>query len=91
MYFYWVIQSNGATFFGRLKKVRNGTTTISSKYQLVIPRKIREQFHLKPGQKLAFIPYKNSIRLVIVPDVKAAYGFLEGIDTSVDRDQADRL
>ncbi len=67
------------------------TTTISSKFQIVIPRKIREQYHLKPGQKVAFIPYKNSMRLVIVPDIKAAYGFLEGIDTHVDREEPDRV
>jgi AbrB family looped-hinge helix DNA binding protein len=67
------------------------TTTISTKYQVVIPRKIREQFHLKPGQKVVFIPYKNSMRLVIVPDIKAAYGFLEGIDTGVDREEVDRV
>ncbi len=67
------------------------TTTISSKFQIVIPRKIREQYHLKPGQKVAFIPYKNSMRLVIIPDIKAAYGFLEGIDTNVDREESDRV
>ncbi len=67
------------------------TTTISSKYQVVIPRKIREQFNLKPGQKIAFIPYKNSLRLVIVPKIEDAYGFLEGIDTAVDREEEDRL
>lgn len=67
------------------------TTTISSKFQVVIPRKIREQYHLKPGQKVAFIPYKNSVRLVIIPDIKAAYGFLEGIDTNVDREESDRV
>ncbi len=67
------------------------TTTISSKYQVVIPRKIREQFNLKPGQKVAFIPYKNSLRLVIVPSLEEAYGFLEGIDTEVERDEEERL
>ncbi len=36
-------------------------TTISSKYQIMIPREVREQFNLKPGQKVLFIPYKNSI------------------------------
>lgn len=66
------------------------TTTISSKYQVVIPRKIREQFNIKPGQKVAFIPHKNSLRLVVVPDIKAAFGLLEGIDTAVDRDEKDR-
>jgi AbrB family looped-hinge helix DNA binding protein len=66
------------------------TTTISSKYQVVIPKRIREQFDLKPGQKIAFIPHKNSLRLVIVPEIETAYGFLEGIDTRVERDEDDR-
>lgn len=66
------------------------TTTISSKFQVVIPRKIREQYNLKPGQKLVFIPYKNSLRVVIVPPIEEGYGFLEGIDTSVERDEEDR-
>ncbi len=66
------------------------TTTISSKYQVVIPRKIREQFNIKPGQKVAFIPYKNTLRLVVVPDIKEGFGLLEGIDTAVDRDEEDR-
>jgi AbrB family looped-hinge helix DNA binding protein len=65
-------------------------TTISSKFQVVIPRKIREQYHLKPGQKLVFIPYKNSLRIVIVPPIEEGYGFLEGIDTNVERDEEDR-
>lgn len=67
------------------------TSTISTRYQIVIPRRIREQLQLKPGQKVAFIPDKNSLRLVIIPDVKAAFGFLEGISTYVERDEADRL
>lgn len=66
-------------------------TTISSKYQVVIPRKIREKFDLKPGQKVVFIPYKNSLRLVIVPELEAAYGLLEGIDTRVERDEEERV
>ncbi len=64
-------------------------TTISSKYQVVIPRKIREQYNLKPGQKVIFIPYKNSLRVVIVPPIEEGYGFLEGIDTTVKRDEED--
>ena len=58
-------------------------TTISSKYQVVIPREIREQFGIKPGQKVVFIPYKKSLRVVIVPPIEEAYGFLKGIDTNV--------
>ena len=66
------------------------TTTISTKYQVVIPRKIREQYGLAPGQKVVFIPFKNSLRMVIVPKVENACGFLKGIETNIDRDEEDR-
>jgi len=56
-------------------------TTISSKFQLVIPRKIREQFNLKPGQKVVFLPYKKTLRMVIVPSIEDAYGMLKGLDS----------
>jgi len=66
-------------------------TTISSKYQVVIPREIRQQFGLKPGQKVVFIPYRKSLRVVIVPPIEEAYGFLKGIDTHVERDEEERV
>ena len=66
------------------------TVTISSKYQVVIPRSIREQFDLKPGQKLLFIPYNNSLRVVIVPPIEEAEGIFSGIDTDPNREKADR-
>lgn len=67
------------------------TATISSKYQVVIPREIREQFTLNPGQKVAFIAYKRTLRVVILPPIEEAFGFLEGIDTTVERDGQDRV
>lgn len=67
------------------------TTIISTKYQVVIPRKIREQFHLAPGQKVVFLPFKNSVRMVIVPSAEKAFGFLQGMDTTVERDDEKRL
>ena len=66
------------------------TVTISSKYQVVIPSPIREQFNLKPGQKLLFIPYNNTLRVVIVPPIEDAEGIIEGIDTDPQRDKVDR-
>ena len=66
------------------------TVTISSKYQVVIPRPIREQFNLKPGQKIMFIPYNNTLRVVIVPPIEAAEGMFEGIDTDPQREKEDR-
>ncbi|GAB4505327.1 MAG: hypothetical protein Fur0043_23220 [Anaerolineales bacterium] len=59
-------------------------TTISSKFQIVIPRDIRERFDLKPGQKVMFIPYQNSIRLVIVPPVEEALGMFKGLNIRTD-------
>jgi AbrB family looped-hinge helix DNA binding protein len=66
------------------------TVTISSKYQVVIPRPIRERFNLKPGQKIMFIPYKNTLRVVIVPPIEAAEGLFEGIDSDPGREKVDR-
>ena len=65
--------------------------TISSNFQLVIPRKIRQQFNLRPGQKVVFIAYKDSLRVVIVPPMEEAQGFLHGIDTTIEREEEDRV
>ena len=65
------------------------TATISSRYRVVIPREIRKQFGLKPGQRVAFIPFEHSLRLVIVPPIEEAHGFLQGIDTDVLREEED--
>ncbi len=66
------------------------TVTISSKYQVVIPRSIREQFNLKPGQKMMFIPYNNTLRIVIVPPIEDAEGIFEDIDTDPQREKEER-
>jgi AbrB family looped-hinge helix DNA binding protein len=64
-------------------------TTISSKFQIVIPRDVRKQFNLKPGQKIMFIPYQKSIRLVIVPSIKDALGIFKGMNTDNLREEED--
>ena len=64
-------------------------TTISTKYQVVIPLEIRKQFDLKPGQKVVFIPHKKTLRMVIVPPIEAAEGFLQGMDTDFQREEED--
>jgi AbrB family looped-hinge helix DNA binding protein len=63
--------------------------TISSKYQVVIPQEVRKQFNLKPGQKLMFIPYNGTLRVVIVPPVKKARGMLKGMNTDNIREEVD--
>ncbi|MEI6290886.1 MAG: AbrB/MazE/SpoVT family DNA-binding domain-containing protein [Chloroflexota bacterium] len=64
-------------------------TTISSKYQIVIPRELRQQFKLKPGQKLMFIPYQKSMRLVIVPSIQEALGMFKGMKIDNLREEVD--
>lgn len=59
----------------------------SSKYQIVIPRQVRGQFNLKPGEMVMFIPYRNSIRLVIVPPISEARGIFEGITSENIREE----
>ena len=63
--------------------------TISSKFQVVIPREVREQFNLKPGQKIMFIPFNNILHVVIVPSIKQARGMFKGIDTDIQREEMD--
>ena len=65
--------------------------TISSKFQVVIPRQVRERFGLRPGLKLVYIPFKNTLRVVVVPPIEEAEGFLKGINTRIEREEEDRL
>ena len=61
------------------------TVTVSPKYQVVIPKQLRESMRIRPGQKLRMIGYEDHIEMVPVRKMKEMRGFLEGIDTSVPR------
>ena len=60
--------------------------TISSRYQIVIPRDVRRQLALKPGQKVQALPFKGRVELIPLEPIEAARGFVRGIDTGVPRD-----
>ena len=62
------------------------TITVSSKFQIVIPLRIRQALGITPGEKLHAIEYRGRIELVPVSRPKAARGLLRGIDTHVPRD-----
>jgi len=64
--------------------------TVSPKYQVVIPRKVREALKITPGLKIQVIAYDNRIELIPVREISQMRGFLAGMDTSLDR-EADRL
>jgi AbrB family looped-hinge helix DNA binding protein len=63
-----------------------GTLTISPKFQVVIPKPIRDKLHLLPGQKIQAIVYNNRIELIPVRPIKDMRGFLKGIDTAIERE-----
>ena len=66
------------------------TVTVSPKYQVVIPRRIRELLGIRPGQKVQVIQYENRIELIPLVPIHKARGFLGGINTKVERER-DRL
>jgi AbrB family looped-hinge helix DNA binding protein len=65
------------------------TVTISPKFQVVIPKDIREKLGLRPGQKIQAVAYGDRIELIPVLPISEARGLFEGLDTDVPR-EADR-
>ena len=65
------------------------TVTISPKFQVVIPKEVRQKLGLRAGQKVQTIVFEDRIELIPVKPIKKMRGFLKGIDTSVKR-EADR-
>jgi AbrB family looped-hinge helix DNA binding protein len=59
--------------------------TVSAKFQVVIPREVRESMDLQPGTKVQVLQYENRIELIPLREPKALRGFLAGIDTEVPR------
>jgi AbrB family looped-hinge helix DNA binding protein len=66
------------------------TVTLSPKFQVVIPKSIREELELQPSQKFSIVHDGLRIQLVPLEPPKKLRGFLAGLDTAVPRD-ADRL
>ena len=65
--------------------------TVSPKYQVVIPLKVREKMRVKPGQKMHVIAYDNMVVFIPTRPIKQARGSLKGMDTKIDRDEEDRV
>jgi len=61
------------------------TITVSPKFQIVIPKAIRQKLEIKPGQKLQVFQSGNRIEYIIINDISTSRGFLKGIDTDIER------
>jgi AbrB family looped-hinge helix DNA binding protein len=64
--------------------------TLSSKYQIVIPREARERLGWKPGQKLHPIVWKGEVHLVPVGPIAEAEGILGPAVFAFEREEEDR-
>ena len=66
------------------------TVTVSPKFQVVIPKVVREALGLRPGQKMQIVEYSGRIELIPERDLRELRGFLKGMDTQFRREE-DRI
>jgi AbrB family looped-hinge helix DNA binding protein len=66
------------------------TVTVSTKYQVVIPQRVRQSLKIQPGQKMHMIEYGDHIVMIPVRPIEAARGSLKGIDSDPQREKVDR-
>ncbi|RLA26068.1 MAG: AbrB family transcriptional regulator [Gammaproteobacteria bacterium] len=64
--------------------------TVSPKFQVVIPKDVRESIGIISGQKVQMLTYCNRIELIPIKPMSEMRGFLKGIDTEVPREK-DRI
>lgn len=63
------------------------SVTVSPKYQVVIPKEVRESLGIFSGQKIQVLTYQNRIELIPIKPMKKMRGFLKGINTKVMREK----
>jgi AbrB family looped-hinge helix DNA binding protein len=66
------------------------TVKVSPKYQVVIPRAVRNSLRVRPGQKMQVVEYAGRIELIPERDIREMRGFVKGINTAFEREK-DRL
>lgn len=66
------------------------SVTISPKFQVVIPRPVRDNLHLRAGQKMQVVEFDGRIELIPERDIQELRGFLKGMNTDLER-EADRV
>ncbi len=59
---------------------------VSPKYQVVIPKAIREYLRIEPGQRLQVVPYGDRIELVPMRRIGDLRGFLADMDPRLERE-----
>ncbi len=62
------------------------TITISPKFQVVIPKAIRDAMRLRSGQKVEILRYDNRIEIIPLQPIHRMRGFLKRMNTDVVRE-----
>lgn len=68
----------------------SATATLSSKYQISIPKVVREAQHWQAGQEFVFIPKGRGVLVMPVPELEELAGLAVGADGDGYRDRQDR-
>lgn len=66
------------------------TATLSPKFQLVVPKEVRDQMHLDPGMQFAVIPFGGRIEFIPLRPIEELEGKFKGMDTDNIREKKDR-
>ena len=67
------------------------TATLSSKFQISIPKAVRSVQNWEAGQEFVFIPKGKGVMLMPVPDIGSLRGLAKGANTQGYRDRDDRF
>jgi AbrB family looped-hinge helix DNA binding protein len=74
-----------------IEEIDMNAVTVSPKFQVVIPREVRERMGIRPGEKLAVLSFDDRIELVRQRPMREMRGLLKGLDASFSRDEDDRV
>lgn len=69
----------------------NNVVTVSPKFQVVIPLKIRKTAGIHPGEKMQVISFGERIELIPIRKIKSMRGFLKGMKNTFKREKRDRI
>ncbi len=71
--------------------MKDYTVTVSPKFQIVSPLTVRQSLNIQPGQKMHVLAYGQRLVIMPVRPITEARGSLKGIDTTIERDEEDRV
>lgn len=86
-----MVSLNEASMVSDLVRSPMTQVKLSRKYQIVIPEDVREPLALEPGQSMEVVAYDGLVIAVPARRLSECFGMFPGIDTTVERDDEDRL